>query len=176
MPPTCTLQIVHERDVAMISSANANKNSGRVVPMTDTQLVGELLKVKAIAEATMNSNHSNNNIEEASVLAADPVVAPIDENGASICWSGRIMAEEKSRKFFEIINNKSKQSLHSHPEEELVCNLPEQFTLTPGAGLLLGDEMSLMIDGASFALSVDKEESVRRMEMSSYSSHHDRFV
>ncbi len=161
-----TIQMVHEHDVA-VTPTSGPRNAHKIVPMTDTQLVSELLKVKAMVDpriAAIQAASAEDKVD-------DPVVLmPIDESGNGICWSGKLMTEEESRKFFEIINSNSRISLHSHPEEDLVAQLPNQFIITgngPNAQLFHDPGMTIH-SGDDFG---NKDNSLRDVEMTSFSAH-----
>lgn len=133
---TSTLQ---ETDVAVKSSPVSNKmatsKSSRIVPMVSLSAAAS----KALEErAAQLVDLEADLIITGGVGTLPPVVVD------NVQWSGKLMGENESRRFFEIVHNhhSSSRSIDDNgfaasasPEEDLVTHLPEQFVRVPEDGM-----------------------------------------
>jgi hypothetical protein len=112
---------------------NPAKTFSRVVPVVSHQADDEQEKQDDVAVVPLTS----------SALAA-VTKAHDNEGQPAVTWSGKLLTEQESRQFFEIINQRppshhgsaagsvhSNQDAERDPEADLVARMPDKFSVSP---------------------------------------------
>jgi hypothetical protein len=136
---------LEEGDVSVDNAGNRNshskKNSFRIVPM-----VGRLTSNTVDASISSDPEKQDDNAIVPLTSSALAAVSKAHDNGEqpAVTWSGKLLTEQESRQFFEIINQRppshhgsAAASVHSNhdgegdPEADLVARMPDKFSVSP---------------------------------------------